>query len=376
MLRYKIYLFLAFTVVGLVQCRQSIDRKQNEMCRAMTKSNETFTCEPIDQCQTVLRQTVEDHRVYPKICRFLRRTPIVCCPISDGRPPNGSVADQMCKEYFSKTVEGGGEIHVEHCQAKSADNGLTIVGGTAAKAAEFPHMVLLGFGEQFSSVEWSCGGSLISDRYVLSAAHCSKRGAIDPVKWALMGDHELGTSNGDGDPQIREFIMRIEHPDYKPSSLYNDIGLYLLNASVNFNTYILPACLNTRMDVTANQVTAIGWGRTDSAPTSSMLMKVSMPLVDQQECNQSYADSSGKKLDFGISPESQICAGEDGKDTCQGDSGGPLQIVDPKYKCMYSLIGVTSFGKLCGESNAPGVYTRVSHYVSWIERIVWPLSFH
>lgn len=71
-----------------------------------------------------------------------------------------------------------------------------------------------------------------------------------------------------------------------------------------------------------------------------------------------------------------ICAGDShggwNKDTCQGDSGGPLQISHPKNMCLFQLLGITSFGQGCGVVNTPGVYTRVSHYLNWIEDIVWP----
>lgn len=56
----------------------------------------------------------------------------------------------------------------------------------------------------------------------------------------------------------------------------------------------------------------------------------------------------------------------------QGDSGGPLQVTSNENKCIYKIVGITSFGKFCGERNAPGVYTRVSSFVPWIESIVWP----
>ena len=56
----------------------------------------------------------------------------------------------------------------------------------------------------------------------------------------------------------------------------------------------------------------------------------------------------------------------------QGDSGGPIQITRPNNQCVYNIIGVTSFGKFCAAKNAPGVYTRVSAFVPWIESIVWP----
>jgi len=83
--------------------------------------------------------------------------------------------------------------------------------------------------------------------------------------------------------------------------------------------------------------------------------------------------NSSTEVPYGITP-SMICAGDSRnwtKDTCQGDSGGPLQIVHPS-ECLFQVIGVTSFGQGCGMINIPGVYTRVSHYLSWIEDNVWP----
>lgn len=56
----------------------------------------------------------------------------------------------------------------------------------------------------------------------------------------------------------------------------------------------------------------------------------------------------------------------------QGDSGGPLQVSETSNLCIFYIVGVTSFGSGCGGKNTPGVYTRVSSYVDWIERTVWP----
>lgn len=73
---------------------------------------------------------------------------------------------------------------------------------------------------------------------------------------------------------------------------------------------------------------------------------------------------------------SMICAGDTlsgwNKDTCHGDSGGPLQIPHPRNECLFQVLGITSFGQGCAIANTPGVYTRVSHYLNWIEDIVWP----
>ena len=97
-------------------------------------------------------------------------------------------------------------------------------------------------------------------------------------------------------------------------------------------------------------------------------MKVSLDIVEQDQCKQVHETRFIKLTDR------QFCAGdldEPGKrDTCQGDSGGPLQVGLDNSKCIYQIIGVTSFGKVCGA--APGVYTSVHPYLDWIEGIVWP----
>ncbi|KAF0750907.1 serine protease snake-like [Aphis craccivora] len=353
---------------------QSWDRKDDELCKVITRTNDDYTCKPIDQCPVVLR-AAEDLSAYPKICRFRGRVPIVCCPTTRDVPGRNST--EMCREYYSLTTRGGGTIDSGGCRTNNRvrKSLLTIVGGTKAEEMEFPHMAR--FGEKIKNVEWACGGSLISDRYVLSAAHCSEIGKKTPVKWALLGDNDIGSNEGAADPKIREIVERILHPNYKPPSMYNDIGLYRLSTPVKFNQFILPVCLNSEEQLTTKQAIAIGWGRTSSAgQTSNVLMKVSLDFVEQNECNRSYSSSTNPNLKFGINPSNQICAGqmEGGKDTCQGDSGGPLQIVHPEFECMYIQVGITSFGKLCGEPNAPGVYTKVSNYVSWIDSIVWPTS--
>ncbi|CAG2062816.1 unnamed protein product, partial [Timema podura] len=92
-----------------------------------------------------------------------------------------------------------------------------------------------------------------------------------------------------------------------------------------------------------------------------------------------HSETKTNALAQGILP-SMLCAGElaGGKDTCQGDSGGPIQISNKNNHCIHYIIGVTSFGKFCAGKNAPGVYTRVSYFLPWIESICtshWTLYF-
>lgn len=116
-------------------------------------------------------------------------------------------------------------------------------------------------------------------------------------------------------------------------------------------------------------------------------MKVELDIIGNSQCNQYFEDT---KLDRGII-ESQLCAGvlSGGKDTCNGDSGkkrrfvrifidnfsilgGPIQVTTADNACLYHIIGITSFGSpFCGQRNSPGVYTRTSSYLDWIEEKVW-----
>ncbi|KMR05322.1 serine protease snake [Lasius niger] len=103
------------------------------------------------------------------------------------------------------------------------------------------------------------------------------------------------------------------------------------------------------------------------------LQKAQLNLVDNLACTLRH--NSSKEIPHGVTP-SMVCAGDPRggwtKDTCQGDSGGPLQIIHPRNLCVFQVIGITSFGQGCAIIDTPGVYTRVSHYIFWIENIVWP----
>ncbi|XP_055316725.1 serine protease snake-like isoform X2 [Sitodiplosis mosellana] len=244
-----------------------------------------------------------------------------------------------------------------------------IVGGTKVDRTEFPHMAAIGFGGP-SDLAYLCGGSLISEKFVMSAAHCGKDRIRGPARVVRLGSINL--INYDDHTRI-VLIDKIHlHPDYKSSSKYNDIALMRLARSVHFNEFIRPACINVNNDVEWSQAIATGFGLTSTERTvgSNDLLKVQLNKVELNLCKRTYRAS--RFMSRGID-KSQFCAGEltGHKDTCQGDSGGPIQILLAKPHCVYSIIGITSFGKSCGYKNTPGVYTNVAHYTSWIEQIVW-----
>ncbi|XP_058975828.1 brachyurin-like [Musca domestica] len=233
-----------------------------------------------------------------------------------------------------------------------------ITNGELAKAGQFPYQVGLSlvFGNQGA---W-CGGTLISDRWILTAAHCTDGadgvtvylGAID-----IKDDHEKG--------QQRIYTSKsniIVHEHWDPNTLSNDISLIKLPVVIEFNDRIQPAAL-PKMDghystYEGDMVWASGWGKDSDAATSvsPLLRYIEVPVMKLSTCKTYY---------LGMVTEKMICiSSKGGKSTCNGDSGGPLVY---KHDGVNTVIGATSFGIALGcEKGWPGVFTRVTSYLDWI----------
>nr|CAH7727395.1 unnamed protein product [Callosobruchus chinensis] len=169
-------------------------------------------------------------------------------------------------------------------------------------------------------------------------------------------------------------LRKIPHPLYATGQQYNDIALIEVDETVRFTEYILPICLDDGNDYTGIKLIATGWGRLQATGSvSKELQKVDLDYFPNEICQQKYSKVSKQDLPYGIDWQTQICAGSETevKDSCQGDSGGPLQ---EKILGYNYLVGITSFGIGCGTPGIPGVYTKVSYYIPWIESVVWPFS--
>ncbi|CAH1398755.1 unnamed protein product [Nezara viridula] len=247
-----------------------------------------------------------------------------------------------------------------------------IVGGVDAKTKEFPHMALIGFEEnKRKKIEWVCGGSLISPKFILSAAHCILSNSFQ--YWVRLGDLDTSSETEDSEPENIKVIRKIGHPQYNSNLLYHDIALFELESEAKLSTYVRPLCLHTSKEIGSEKLVASGWGHTRwQGRRSSKLQKVVLPPVSHQVCREKYGRKHQDLIPQGILEDSMLCTGSaEGKDTCQGDSGGPLQIKRKNIFCMYSIVGIVSYGKGCA-LGYPSIYTRVSNYVPWIENIVWP----
>ncbi|XP_055642093.1 serine protease snake-like [Toxorhynchites rutilus septentrionalis] len=309
--------------------------------------------------------------LFPRLHLFLLFV-ILPSSLIEGR----RISEIKCSEYRNQTIKSSAIIpltinprpivHQNFECSKTVD---LIVGGETAKPAEFPHQALLGWPkvDDPQQLDFRCGGSLISDRYVLTAAHCFRDGDSPIV--VRLGEHDvLNDRDNQADFDIEAIVL---HPNYKFSSVYHDIALVKLTEAVLFSKIIRPACLWTSLDVNVTSVVATGFGLTEFVGQSSnLLLKVKLDFLDRNECSRQYAGFRTFKR--GIIEE-QLCVGSKrgSKDTCQGDSGGPIQVITEPKGCTYHIIGITSTGSACGVGKSPSIYTRVASYLDWIEGMVW-----
>ncbi|XP_019892254.1 brachyurin-like [Musca domestica] len=234
-----------------------------------------------------------------------------------------------------------------------------ITNGEFARAGQFPYQV--GLSLAFGKDTFWCGGTLISNRWILTAAHCTD--GADGVT-IYLGAIDVRNHNEKGQQRIyssKSYI--IVHEQWNGQTMANDISLIKMPVIIDFNDRIQPAVLPKKngqySSYEGELVWASGWGRdSDEASSISQFLRyIEVPVMKQSTCNTYYLGSISEKM---------ICISTKGKkSTCNGDSGGPLVY---KQDGENVVIGATSFGiKLGCESGWPGVFTRVTSYLDWIE---------
>ena len=229
-----------------------------------------------------------------------------------------------------------------------------IVGGEEATPHTYPWMAAL-----FVDDSWFCGGSLISDEWVLTAAHC----AHDATEMVVMlGAHNVREATEEGRIELTTTDF-FTHPQYSTITLHNDLALVHLPTKVNFTSSIMPVCLPAHSEaeeVWAHELAeASGWGKPNDEATSisPVLRHVDVETITNLACAFQFPTVVNKNI---------ICiSGKDGKSTCNGDSGGPLHLVTDG---VYKQIGITSFGSSLGcEIGMHAGFTRPASFLEWIE---------
>ncbi|XP_006727684.1 enteropeptidase [Leptonychotes weddellii] len=271
--------------------------------------------------------------------------------------PNGSLILTPSKQCFQDS------LILLQCNHKSCGNKLVaqevspkIVGGNNAKEGAWPWVVALYYNGQLL-----CGASLVSNDWLVSAAHCVYGRNLEPSKWkAILGLHM--TSNLTSPQIVTRLIDQIViNPHYNKRTKDSDIAMMHLDFKVNYTDYIQPICLpEENQAFPPGRICSIaGWGRIiHQGHTADILQEANVPLLSNEKCQQQMPE-------YNIT-ENMVCAGyeEGGIDSCQGDSGGPLMCQENN---RWFLAGVTSFGYQCAQPNRPGVYTRVLRFTEWIQ---------
>ncbi|XP_042874780.1 transmembrane protease serine 6-like [Penaeus japonicus] len=196
-----------------------------------------------------------------------------------------------------------------------------------------------------------CGGTLVSVRHVVTAAHCVKA-----YRWFLSLLHVV-VRGGNGSAEGVSAVAI--HPQYRRRNVHDyDLAVLTLKRDLVVSASLPPACLPLATTRSSGPATVVGWGRLQENGTATPNLHEALVEILPHESCRAYGE---------LYTDSMLCGGGEGQDACQGDSGGPLlQEVSSKWY----LVGVVSFGKGCGRPDYPGVYADVSKSTKWITSIV------
>jgi len=271
--------------------------------------------------------------------------------------------ENMNKVYKDlwKEVEVSNKCSCGPIYSKKKDG--RIVNGEEATPHEYPWIISM----LDSSGYWYCGGTILSDQWIISASHCVDGSKAKDV-FIRVGDHD------NTDPDDTKFNKKqtfgvkkiLMHPGYDPQTVNNDVALLKLDKKINFKDFddtVAPICLPEKLKAySGEKVTVAGWGLLkENGDQPSKLRKVDLEVLPMHTCRDDY----GYKKSWITSR--MLCTFAKDQDACQGDSGGPL-IWENKDRGVYELIGVVSWGIGCASRNHPGVFAKLSYFLPWVMR--------
>ncbi|CAK9832521.1 PRSS8 [Anthophora retusa] len=328
---------------NLLQERQALWTIE-DLGRAVCKA---ITYQDYDTVEKVLDENSTSVRSYYTLSYNEKSLDKTILTFKPSECPSGEILKVKCKNF--------------ECGIRTqAPSQARIVGGGSSSAGSWPWQVAL-----YKEGDYQCGGALINERWILSAAHCFYH-AQDEYWVARIGATRRGSF-----PSPYEQVLRLDHislhPDYIDNGFINDIAMLRLEEPVTFSDYVRPVCLPQSEPRSGTMCTVTGWGQLFEIGRifPDTLQEVQLPVISTEECRRKTLFLPLYRITSGM-----LCAGlkDGGRDACLGDSGGPLVCSGSDNK--YTIHGITSNGYGCARPGRPGVYTKVHHYLPWIKYVI------
>ncbi|XP_072937515.1 uncharacterized protein flz [Epargyreus clarus] len=274
------------------------------------------------------------------------------------------LADDVTTEGYTEQVIDYNDKNL--CGVRPLVKSGRIVGGKNAKFGEWPWQVLVRESTWLGLfTKNKCGGVLITNRFVTTAAHCQPGFLASLV--AVFGENDI---SGDLEPKrpVSKNVRRvIVHRQYDAATFENDLALLELDSPIKYDAHIVPICMPPdESDFTGRVATVTGWGRLKyGGGVPAVLQEVQVPVIENSACQEMFHTAGHAKKIL----NSFICAGyaNGQKDSCEGDSGGPLVL--QREDGRWQLVGTVSHGIKCAAPFLPGVYMRTTFYKPWLRSI-------
>ncbi|XP_048210689.1 chymotrypsinogen B2-like [Perognathus longimembris pacificus] len=224
-----------------------------------------------------------------------------------------------------------------------------VVGGEEAVPGSWPWMVYI----QYKDGIHFCGGALISEDWVVTAAHCM----VTTDDKVVAGEYDLDSD--EEDVQVLDIEQVFTAPDASISPVHNDIALLKLASPARFSDTVSAVRLAGHCDhfPPGTPCVLTGWGLTLlPVPESGYTLRQAvLPLVSTARCQEYWGDEV---------TDDMVCAGGEGSSPCMDDSGGPLVC---QKGGVWTQVGIVSWGSRECETDKPAVFTRVPAFECWIK---------